>query len=133
MGSSVGLSAKRHIFVMCVSLNPVSIGRHIAEYNVASFEVNVTVQPTSQIGPIPTNLFVKIGMICQSHVMPWPCCGIGIISVSDNDTTSPLAVPMCIYGASVVIGPCGACGAIYRCDAPISTTTVYTFGSEVPT
>ena len=109
------------------------MGWPLAEYTFTSFEVNVIVQPASQIGNIPTNVFVKIGMICQSHVMPWPCCGIGIISVSDNDTTSPLAVPMCIYGASVVIGPCGACGAIYRYDAPVSAIPVYTFGSEVPT
>ena len=64
MGSSVGLSAKRHIFGICVSLHPVRMGGPLADYTVTYFEVNVTVQTASQIGPIPTNVFVKLGMIC---------------------------------------------------------------------
>ena len=39
-------------------------GRPLAEYTVMSFEVNVKVQPASQIGTIPTNVLVKVGMIC---------------------------------------------------------------------
>ena len=69
MGFSVGLSVKRHIFGICVSLHPVRMGRPLAEYNVTYFEVNVTVQPASQIGSIPTNVFMKVGMICPSQGM----------------------------------------------------------------
>ena len=63
--------------------------------------------------------------------MPWPCCGMGNFAVADNETTCPSAVPTCIFGTTVFIGLCGACGAIYRCDAPVSAIPVYTFGSEV--
>ena len=133
MGSSVRLRAKRHIFGICVSLHTVRMGRPLAEYTVTSFEENVTVQPALQIGPIPANVFVKVGMICPLQGMSWPCCGMGSVAVADNNTIFPLAVPTCIFGAAVLIGPCGACGAIYRCDAPVSTITVNTFGSEVST
>ena len=109
------------------------MGRPLAEYNVTSFEVNVTVHPASQIGPIPTNVFLKLGMICLSQGMSWPCCGMGSVSVVDDDTTCLLTVPKCIFGATMYIGPCGACGTIYRCDAPVSAIHVYTFGSEGPT
>ena len=72
----------------------------------------MTVQPALQIGPMNTNIFVKVGMICPSQGMSWPCCGMGSISVADDDTTFLLTVPTCIFGAAVFIGPCGACGAI---------------------
>ena len=98
-----------------------------------SFEVNVTVHTALQIGLMPTNVFVKVGMICPSQGILWPCCGMGSIAVADDNTTCPLTVPTCIFGAAVFIGPCGACGAIYRCDTPVSAITVYTFVSEVPT
>ena len=65
--------------------------------------------------------------------MLWPCCGIGSVAVAGKDTTCPLEVHMCIFGATVFIGPCGACGAIYKYDAPVSAIPVYNFGSEVPT
>ena len=93
----------------------------------------MTVQPISQIGPMPTNVFVKVGMICPPQGMSWPCCGMGRFAVADDDTTCPLAVPTCIFGAAVFIGPCGACGVIYRCDAHVSAIHVYTFVSEVTT
>ena len=82
---------------------------------------------------MPTNIFVKVGMICPSQGMSWPCCGMGSVSVADDDTTFPLAVPTCIFGAAVFLFPYGACGAIYSCDAPVSAIHVCTFGSEVPT
>ena len=72
-------------------------------------------------------------MICPSQVMWCPCCGMGSVAVADDDTTFLLAAPKCIFGAAIFIGPCGACGAIYRCGAPVSTIPVYTSGSEVPT
>ena len=109
------------------------MGRPLVEYTVTSFEVNVTVQPASHMGPMITNIFVKVGMICPLQGIQWPCFGIGIITVADDDTTCPLAVPTCIFGATVFIGPCGACGAIYRCDVPVYAIPVYTFVSEVPT
>ena len=93
----------------------------------------MTVQTASQIGPMLNNLFVKVGIICPSQGMLWPCCGMGSVDVADDDTTGPLAVPTCIFGAAVFIGPCGAWGAKYRCDVPVSAIPVYTFGSEVPT
>ena len=58
---------------------------------------------------------------------------MGNISVADDETTCRLAVPTCIFGAARFIGTCGACGEIYRCDAPVSAIHVYTFRSEVPT
>ena len=58
---------------------------------------------------------------------------MGSVDVAENDTTCLLAVPTCISVAAVFIGTCGACGAIYRCDAPVSAIPVYSFGSEVPT
>ena len=133
MGSLFGLSVKHHIFGICVSLHLLMMGRPLAEYTVTSFEVNVTVQPASQIGPMPANLFVKLGMICPSQGMSWHCCVMGSIDVADNDTTCPFSVTTCIFGAAVFIGPCGACGAIYKCDLPVPKIPVYTCGSEVPT
>ena len=133
MGSSFGLIAKRHIFGICVSLHPVRMGRPLADHTVTSFDVNVTVQPALQIGPIPTNVFVKVGMIFPPQGTSWPCCGMGSVVVADDYTTCPLAVPTCIFGAVVFIGPCRACGAIYRHDTHVSAIPVYTFGSEVPT
>ena len=121
---------KRHIFSICVSLCPVSMGRPLAEYTITSFEVK---QPASQIGPIPTNVFVKLGMKWPSQGMPWPCCGRGSVAVAYEETTCTFAVPTCIFSAAVFIGPYGACGAIYRSDAPVSAIHVYTFGSEVRT
>ena len=58
---------------------------------------------------------------------------MGSVAVDDDYTTFPLAVTTCIFGATVFIGPWCASGVIYRCDAPVSTFPVYTFGSEVPT
>ena len=58
---------------------------------------------------------------------------MGSVDVADDDTTGTLAVPTCIFGDAVFIGPCGAWGAKYRCDVPVSAIPVYTFGSEVPT
>ena len=72
-------------------------------------------------------------MVFPSQGMLWPCCSIGSVAVDDDDTTFPLAVPTCIFGAAVIIGPCGACGEIYRCEAHVSAIPVYTFGSELPT
>ena len=65
--------------------------------------------------------------------MSWPRFGMGSVAIADDDTTCPLAVLTCIFGATVLIGPCGAYGEIYRCDAPVSVIPVYTFGIEVPT
>ena len=109
MGSSFGLIAKRHIFGICVSLHPVRMGRPLAEYTVTSFEVNMTVQPASQIGPMPTNVFAKVGMICPSQGMSWPCCSMGSIAVADDDTTCTLAVttfvlvPLCLLDHAVLV------------------------------
>ena len=72
-------------------------------------------------------------MICPSQGMSWTCCGMGSVTIADDGTTCPLALPTCIFGAVVFIGPCGACGAIYEYDAPVSAIPVYNFGSEVPT
>ena len=72
----------------------------------------MTVQPALQKGPMTTNVFVKVGMICASQGMSWTYCGMGIVAVVDDDTTCPLAVPTCIFGAAVFIGPCGSCGEI---------------------
>ena len=58
---------------------------------------------------------------------------MGSVTVADDYTTCTLAVLTYIFGAAVFIGPCGACGAIYRCDTPVSAITVYIFGSEAPT
>ena len=124
---------KRHIFGICVSLHPVRMGRPLAEYTVNSFEVNVTLHPASQIRPIPTNVFVKVGIICPSQGMLCPCCGMGSVSFAGDETTCPLAVPTFIFGSAVFIVPCGACDAINMCDTPVSAIPVYTFGSEVPT
>ena len=105
VGYSFELSVKRYIFGICNSLHPMRMGRPLAEYTDMSFEVNVTVQPVSKIGHMPTNVFVKVGMICPSHGMSWPCCGMGSVAVYDNNTTCLLAVPKCIFGAAVLIGP----------------------------
>ena len=93
----------------------------------------MTVQPALQKGPMTTNVFVKVGMICASQGMSWTYCGMGIVAVADNDTTCLLVVLTFIFGAAVFIGPCGACGTIYRCDASVSAIPVCTSGIEVPT
>ena len=65
--------------------------------------------------------------------MLWTCCGMGNISVADDETTCPLAVPTFIFGSAVFIVPCGACDAINMCDTPVSAIPVCIFGSEFPT
>ena len=58
---------------------------------------------------------------------------MGSVTVADDYTTCTLAVLTYIFDAAVFIGPCGACGEIYRCEAHVSAIPVYTFGCEAPT
>ena len=94
---------------------------------VTSCSVNMTVQPESQMGPIPTSLLVKNGMMCPSHGMSLPHWGIGSVAVAVDDTTRPLEVDTCSFIAEDLGGPWGACVAIYRCEAPVSEIPVWIF------
>ena len=59
------------------------------------------------MGPTPTSVLVKEGMIYPVVVKSDSNCGIGSIAVSDNFSTCPFSVPTLIVEALVSGGPCG--------------------------
>ena len=60
---SVGFRAKRHSLGSLFSLQPVRIGLPFGENNVTSCLVKTTVQSASHMGPTPTIVLVKEGML----------------------------------------------------------------------
>ena len=63
INSSVGFRAKRHSLGSFVSLQPVRIGLPFGESTVTSCLVKTTVQSALHMGPTPTSMLVKEGMM----------------------------------------------------------------------
>ena len=82
------------------------------ENNVTSCLANKTVQSASQMGPTPTRVLVKDGMMYSVVRKSAANCGIGSEVVADNLSTCAVAVPTLIGGALVLGGPCGSVGTI---------------------
>ena len=108
--SLFGLRAKRHSFGISFSLHPVSMGLTPGDDNVTSCLVNKTVQSSFHMGPTPTRVLVKDGIMYSVCVKSATNCGIGSVEVSDNVSTCLVAFPALICESLVLGGPYGANG-----------------------
>ena len=64
------------------------------------------------MGPTPTSVLVKYGMMYPVVGKYSANCGIGSVSVADNLYTCPVYVPTLIFEALVLGGPCGSDGSM---------------------
>ena len=64
------------------------------------------------MGPTPTSVLVKEGMIYPVVGKSAPNWGMGSIYFDDDFSTCPFSVPPIIVAALVLGGPCGAEGVI---------------------
>ena len=110
--SLVGFRAKCHSLGSSFSLQPVSIGLPPGDNTVTYFLLNKTVQSALNMGPTPTSLLVKDGMMYPVVEKSAAKCGIGIVSVDENLSTCPLAVHTLICEALFSGVTCGDDGAI---------------------
>ena len=74
--------------------------------------MKTTVKSASHMGPTPTSVLVKEGMIYPVVENSDSNCGIGSVAIADDFYTCPLAVPTIICESIVLGGPCGAYGAM---------------------
>ena len=74
--------------------------------------VKTTVQSALQMGPTPTSVLVKEGMMYPVVGKYDSNCGIGSIAVADDFSTCPSALPTIIVEALVSGGPRGADGSM---------------------
>ena len=93
-----------HSLVISFSLQPVRIGLPSDEKTVTSCLVNATVQFASHMGPTPTIVLVKEGMIYPVVGKSDSNCVIGSIAVAEDVSTCPFAVTTLIYEALVLGG-----------------------------
>ena len=63
------------------------------DYTAMSCSVNITLQPASQMVPIPTSMLVNDGMILTLYGMSVHFWGMRSISDAVNYSTFPVAVP----------------------------------------
>ena len=105
--SSVGFRAKRHSLDSSFSLQPVSIGLPLGDRTVTSCLVKTTVNSAFHMGPTPTSVLVREGMMYPVVLKPDSNCGLGIIAVADEFSTCPFSVPTLIGKTLVSGGPCG--------------------------
>ena len=125
---SVGFRANHHSLGSFFSLQPVRICLPSGDKTVTSCLVNTTLQFASHMGPTPTSVLVKEGMMYPVVGNSDANSGIGSVAVADDLYICPFTVPTLICEALVVGGPCSADGATYRCVAPESTTPVFFCG-----
>ena len=96
--SSVDFRAKRHSLGSYFSLQPVRIVLPPGEKTVTSCLVNTTVQSASHMGPTPTSVLLKEGMMYPVVRKYDQNYGIVSIAVADNLSTCPFSVPFCFDG-----------------------------------
>ena len=82
----------------------------LGKNTVTSCLGNQIVQYASQMGPTPTRVLVKDGMMYPVVRKSLAICDIGSEAVADDVSTCPLAVPTLICGLLVLVGPCRAIG-----------------------
>ena len=109
-GYWLGNRSKHNSFGIPFSLNPVRMGLTLGKNTVTPCFANKTVQSASQMGPTPTIVLVKDGMMYPVVGKSASNCGVGNEAVANNLSTCPLAVPTLIFGVVVLGGPCGAIG-----------------------
>ena len=73
---------------------------------VTSCFANKTVQSASHMGPTPTRVLVKDGMMYPIFGKSSANCRIGSVAVTKKLSTCPVAVPTQNYGVLVSGGPC---------------------------
>ena len=110
--SLFGLRVKSHSFGIYFSLHPIRMGLNPGKNTVTSCLVNMTVHSASHMGPTPTIVLVKYGMMYPVVGKSYTNCGIGSVAVNDNLYTCPVDMPKIICEVQVLGGPCGADGAI---------------------
>ena len=108
--SLVGFRSKRHSLGSYFSIQPVSIGLPPGDNTVTYLLVNKTVQSAYHVGPTPTSVLVKYGMMYPVVVKSAANCIIGSVAVADELSTCPVAVPTLICEAIVLGVPCGVDG-----------------------
>ena len=101
-----------HSLVSSFSLQPVRIGLPPGDNTVTSFLVNKTVQSASHMGPTPTSVLVKDGMMYLLAGISTAKCRIGSVAVAEDRSTCPVAVHTLICEALVLGGPCGSDGVM---------------------
>ena len=125
---SSGLKANIHRRGSLYSIHPWRIGFLCGDSTVTSSFLNTTVQFTSQIGPTPISVFVKVGMMQPFVGKSAFTCGMESVAVAVELATCPFAVPNLICFPVVSIFSYGAFGAMYICVAPESTIPVFSGG-----
>ena len=122
--SSVGFRSKRHVLGSFFYLQPVRIGLPFGDNTVTSCLVKTTVNSALHIGPTPTSVLVKEGMIYPVVGKYDSKFGIGSIAVAENFSTCPFSMPTLIVEAFVSGGPCGDDWVMCKWVAPDSTIPV---------
>ena len=64
------------------------------------------------MGPTPTRVLLKDGMMYPVVVKSSANCGIGSVAVADVLSIFPVALPKLICEALVLVGQCGSDGAM---------------------
>ena len=108
--SLVGFREKRHSLRSSFSLQTVRIGLTPGENSVTYFLVNKTIHSALHMGPTPTSVLVKYGMMYPVVGKSAANCGIVSVAFDDNLSTCSVSVPTLICEGLVLVGPCGADG-----------------------
>ena len=103
---------KRHSLGSYFSLQPVKIGLPTGDNTFTYFLVNKTVHSASHMGPTPTSVLVKDGMMYPVVGKSSSNCRVGSVAVAEDLSTCPVAVPTLICEALVLGGPYGAYGSM---------------------
>ena len=98
----VGFRSKRHSLGSSLSIQPVKIVLTTGENTVTSFLLNKTVQYALHMGPTPTSVLVKDGMMYPVVGKSAANYGIGSVSVADDLSTCLVSVPTLICEALVL-------------------------------
>ena len=97
----VGFRAKHHSLSIYFSFQPVRIGLPPGDNTITSFLLNMTVQSASHMGPTPTSVLVKYGMVYIVVVKSTADCRIGSLAVTEDLSTYQVAVTTLICEALV--------------------------------
>ena len=121
INSSIGFLAKHHSLVSFFSLQPFRIGLPVGESTLTYYLVKTTVQSESHIGPTPTSVLVKEGMM---YPIVWnSAANWGMVILAFDDDFFYLSI-CCAYTdrCSTCVGRTMWCWWI---DVEVSCTWVY--------
>ena len=111
-GLQHNISLLQSLLVPHGSRHPVRMGLPPGEYTVTSCLENRTVQSASQMGPKPTRVYLKDGMINPAVGKSFSSWGSEKSAVAVDLLTCLLATPTMIEGAVGSVFVVGACGAM---------------------